>query len=100
MSLFYIEYGCSICTEHLVIEAKDIGAADEFAYLEAQNLYYSYDCNYPESEECEEMDDEEIAEMMQQDMEYDIQYFAELYNPENEDHTMTLRDQCGIPHKI
>ena len=100
MSLFYIEYGCSICTEHLIVEAKDMGAAHEFAYLEAQNIYYSYDCNYPDAEDCEGMDDDEIAEMMQQDMEYDIQYFVESYDSENEDHEMTLREQHGDPYKI
>ena len=60
MSLFYIEYGCSICTEHLIIEAKDIDAANEYAYLEAQNVYYSYDSNYPDEEDCEGMSEDEI----------------------------------------
>ena len=100
MSLYYIEYGCSICTEHLIVEAKDMGAAHEYAYLEAQNVYYSYDCNYPDSEDCEGMDEDEIAEMMHQDMEQDIQYFAEPYDPENEDHAMTMREQDNKPHQI
>ena len=100
MSLFYIEYGCSICTEHLIIEAKDLGAAHEFAYQEAQNVYYSYDSNYPDEEDCEGMDEDEIAEMMQQDMEQDIQYFAEIYDAENEDHAMTMREQDNKPHEI
>ena len=100
MSLFYIEYGCSICTEHLIVEAKDMGTANEYAYLEAQNVYYSYDSNYPDEEDCEGMDEDEIAEMMHQDMEQDIQYFAELYDPENEDHAMTMREQDNKPHQI
>ena len=53
MSLYYIEYGCSICTEHLIVEAKNEDTANEYAYLEAQNVYYSYDSNYPDEEECE-----------------------------------------------
>ena len=100
MSLFYIEYGCSICTEHLIVEAKNEDAAGEYAYLSAQEVYYSYDCNYPDVEDCDGMDEEEIAELMQQDMELDLQYFAEPYNPENEDHTMTMREQNNIPHPI
>ena len=100
MSLYYIEYGCSICMEHLIVEAKDMGAANEYAYLEAQNVYYSYDSNYPDEEDCEGMDEDEIAEMMQQDMEQDIQYFAELYDPENEDHVETMREQGNKPHQI
>ena len=100
MSLYYIEYGCSICTEHLIVEAKDIDTANEYAYLEAQNVYYSYDSSYPDEEDCEGMDEDEIAEMMHQDMEQDIQYFAELYDPENEDHAMTMREQDNKPHQI
>ena len=100
MSLYYIEYGCSICMEHLIVEAKDMGAATEYAYQEAQNVYYSYDCNYPDMDECEGMDDDDIAEMMQQDMEQDIQYVAEIYDAENEDHAMTLREQDNKPHQI
>ena len=100
MSLFYIEYGCSICTEHLIVEAKNENAANEYAYLEAQNVYYSYDSNYPDEEDCEGMDEDAIAEMMQQDMEQDIQYFAEIYDPDNEDHAMTMREQGNKPHEI
>lgn len=100
MPLFYIEYGCSICTEHLIVEAKDMGTAEDFAYQEAQNVYYSYDSNYPSEEDCEGMNEEEIAEMMQQDMEQDIQYLAEIYDVENEDHAMTMREQNNRPYEI
>ena len=100
MSLFYIEYGCSICTEHLIVEAKNKDSASEYAYQEAQNVYWSYDCNYPDVEDCDGMDEEEAAELMQQDMEQDLQYFAEPYDPENEDHIMTMREQNNIPHPI
>jgi hypothetical protein len=100
MSLFYIEYSCSICTERLIVEAKDEDAADEYAHLSAQELYWSYDCNYPDVEDCDEMDEDDIAELMQQDMLQDIQYFAVPYNPENEDHAMTMREQNNKPHEI
>ena len=101
MSLFYIEYGCSICTEHLIVEAESEDAANEYAYLEAQNIYYSYDCNYPDAEDYEDdMSEDDMAELMQQDMEQDIQYFAEIYDAKNEDHAMTMREQDNKPHEI
>lgn len=100
MSLFYIEYGCSICTEHLIVLANSLEAANEFAYAEAQNVYYSYDCNYPDEEECEGMTEDEIAEMSHEDMEQDIQYLAVVYDPNNEDHMTTMRDQDNKPHEI
>ena len=99
-NLYLIEYGCSICSEHLVVLAESEERANEFAYQEAQNVYWSYDCNYPDEEDCEDMSEEEIAEMMHQDMEQDIQYFAEIYDAENEDHAMTMREQNNKPHKI
>ena len=100
MSLFYIEYGCSICTERLIVEAKDEEVANDFAYQCAQELYWSYDYNYPNSEDCEGMDEDDIAEMMEQDMQQDIQYLAVPYDENNEDHAMTMRDQYNKPHEI
>lgn len=99
-NLYYIEYGCSICTEHLIALAKDKQSAIDFAYQEAQNLYYSYDCNYPDTEDCEGMTEDEIAEMLQDEMEQDIQYYATEYNSEDEDHIMTMREQDDKPHEI
>ena len=99
-NLYLIEYGCSICSEHLVVLAKDQGEAIEYAYQEAQNVYYSYDCNYPDVEDCEGMDEDDIAELAQQDMEQDIHYYAELYDPEDECHQAYMRDQGNKPHEI
>lgn len=99
-NLYYTEYGCSICTEHLIVSAKDIDTAQEFAYQEAQNVYYSYDYNYPDSEDYEGMDEDDIAEMMQQDMEQDIHYYAVEYDPEDEEHLMVMREQDGVPYEI
>lgn len=100
MPLFYIEYGCSICTEHLIIEAKDEDAANEYTYLSAQEVYYSYDSNYPDMDECEGMDDDDIAEMMREDMENDIQYYVVPYNTNNEDHAEAMREQNNIPFRV
>ena len=100
-NLYYIEYGCSICVEHLIVSAKDMGTAYEYAYQEAQNFYYSYDCNYPDAEDYEDdMSEDDMAELMQQDMEQDIQYYAVEYDPEDEEHLMVMREQDGVPYEI
>lgn len=99
-NLYLIEYGCSICSEHLVVLADSLDDANEYAYLEAQNVYYSYDSNYPDAEDCEGMDEDDVAEMMQEDMEQDIHYLAVPYDPNNEDHAMTMCDQDNKPHEI
>ena len=99
-NLYLIEYGCSICSEHLVVLADSLEDANEYAYLEAQNVYYSYDSNYPDAEDCEGMDEDDIAEMMQEDMEQDIHYLAVIYNPEDEEHVMVMHDQNDKPHEI
>jgi hypothetical protein len=99
-NLYLIEYGCSICSEHLVVLANSLEDANEYAYLEAQNVYYSYDCNYPDVEDCEGMDEDDIAEMMQEDMEQDIHYLAVEYNPEDEEHVMVMHDQNDKPYEI
>ena len=99
-NLYLIEYGCSICSEHLVVLADSLEDANEYAYLEAQNVYYSYDYNYPDAEDCEGMDEDDIAEMMQEDMEQDIHYLAVIYNPEDEEHVMVMHDQNDKPHEI
>ena len=99
-NLYLIEYGCSICSEHLVVLADSLKDANEYAYLEAQNIYYSYDCNYPDAEDCEGMDEDDIAEMAQQDMEQDIHYLAVPYNSEDEEHQAYMHDQNNKPHEI
>ena len=99
-NLYLIEYGCSICSEHLIVLANSLEDANEYAYLEAQNVYYSYDSNYPDAEDCEGMDEDDIAEMMQEDMEQDIHYLAVIYNPEDEEHVMVMHDQNDKPHEI
>lgn len=99
--LYLIEYGCSISSEHLVVLAHTIDDANEFAYQEAQNIYYSYDCNYPNAEDYEDdMSEDDMAELMQQDMEQDIHYYAVEYDPEDEEHVMVMHDQGDVPHEI
>lgn len=99
-NLYLIEYGCSICSERLVVLADSLEDANEYAYLEAQNVYYSYDYNYPDAKDYEGMDEDDIAEMMQEDMEQDIHYLAVIYNPDDEEHVMVMHDQNDKPHEI
>lgn len=98
--LYLIEYGCSICTEHLVVLADNEERANEYAYQEAQTVYWSYDCNYPDMEDCEGMSEDDIAELAEQDMQQDIHYLAEPYDPNNEDHQAYMQDQGNRPHEI
>ena len=44
--------------------------------------------------------DDNIAELAEQDMEQDIQYLAEPYDPNNEEHQAYMRDQGNKPHEI
>lgn len=46
------------------------------------------------------MSEEEIAELAEQNMEQDIQYFVELYDSNNEEHQAYMRDQNNKPHEI
>lgn len=98
--LFYINYGCSVSHESLIVEADTYERADEYAEASAQDVYYSYDCNYPSDEDYESYTEEEINEMEYQDMLYDIDWVVEPYNEKNEDHIEALKEQNGIPFEI
>lgn len=99
-NLYLIEYGCSSYAECLVVLAKDKQAAVDYAYQEAQDLYYSYDSNYPSDEDCEGLNEDEVAEMAREDMEQDIRYQVTEYNPENVSHVIIMRDQNNEPYEI
>lgn len=98
--LFYINYGCSICHERLIVDADTHERADEYAEQSAQEVYYSYDCNYPSDDDYENYTEEEISEMEYQDMMYDIDWAVEFYDEKNEDHVEALKEQNGIPFEI
>ena len=103
--LFYIRYGCSQSHERLVVEAKDVKRADEWAEQSAQDCYYSYDCNYLSDEdydlyEEEGLTEEEIGEQEYMDMLNDIEWTVELYDEKNEEHIEAMAEQGGIPHEI
>lgn len=99
-NLYFIEYGCSQCTEYLIVEAKDAAAAEYYAYTSAQDCYFGYDCNYIEPEDYPDATEEELVEIENEEMELDIHYCVELYDSDNEDHQMWLREQDGKPFEI
>lgn len=98
--LYLIEYGCSICSEHLVVSADNEECANDFAYQEAQSVYYSYECNGVDPDDYPGATEEELNEIDTQEMEQDIHYCVELYDPNNEDHQMWMREQNNKPHEI
>ena len=100
MSLFYIEYGCSQCTEHLVVSAKDEASAEYYAYTAAQDCYYSYDCNYIDPDDYPDATEDEFAEIECEEMEMDIHHSAELFDESNEDHVETLKEQNNKPFEV
>lgn len=102
---FYVKYGCSECHETLIVEAESFERADEFAEGAAQDVYYSYDCNYPSDEEYkyyeeEGMTEEEIDESEYMDMMNNIDWIVEPYDESNEDHIEAMKEQGGIPFEV
>lgn len=98
--LFFIEYGCSICHERLIVDADTYERADEYAEQSAQEVYYSYDCNYSSDDDYESYTEEEINEMEYLDMLYDIDWLVEPYDEKNEDHIEALKEQNGVPFEV
>ena len=98
--LFYIEYGCSVSHERLIVDAESYERADQYAEASAQDVYWSYDCNYLSDEDCENYSEEEINELEYQDMLYDLQWSVEPYDEKNEDHKEALHEQQGVPFEI
>ena len=98
--LFYIEYGCSVSHERLIVDAESYERADQYAEASAQDVYWSYDCSYLCDEDCESYSEEEISELEYQDMLYDLQWSVEPYDEKNEDHKEALHEQQGVPFEI
>ena len=98
--LFYINYGCTECTEQLIVSANSLQEAENYARIEAEDTYYSYDCNYLDRYEYEELTDDEFADMEFEYMNSDIFYFAEKYDKNNPIHIDVFEEQKGIPFEI
>lgn len=103
-NLYFIEYGCSCCSETLIVSCDDpntaLQRAMDYAHQAATDCYYSYDCNYLDSEDYDDLSEEEMVELEEEEMEYDIFYSAVEYDPENEDHVSALKEQDNKPHSI
>jgi hypothetical protein len=93
--LYLVEYGCSQCSEHLVVSAGSKEAAEEYAYYAAQECWdsYSHDDYYDETDEWA---DEDCYEEMQ----YDIFYNAVEFDPTNEIHADFFEEQAKRPHVV
>ena len=98
--LFYIKYGCSVSHESLIVEADSFERAEEYAEASAQDVYYSYDCNYPSDEDYEDYSEEEISELEYQDMISDIDWTVESYDEKNDEHKDAMHEQGGVPFEV
>lgn len=103
--LFFTKYGCSTGHEVLIVDAADFDTADRWAEFSAQDIYYSYDCNYPSEDdydlyEEEGLTEDEIGELEYMDMLNDIDWTVEPYDEKIEEHVEALHEQGGTPHKI
>ena len=98
--LFYIEYGCSVSHERLIVDAESYERADQYAEASAQDTFWSYDCNYMHEEDCEGYTDEEVSEFEYQDMLNDTHWLVESYDEKNEEHREALHEQQGVPFEI
>ena len=99
-NLYYIEYGCSISTERLIVSALNETDAENYAYVSAQDIWHSYECNEIDPEDYPDATEEELYDIEAEEMEMDIQYCVEPFDDKNEDHLETLNEQKGVPFKI
>ena len=100
MSLYFIEYGCTQCTEHLIVEAENAADAENYAYISAQDCWYSYECNMIDPEDYPDATEEELVEIENEEMEQDIHYLAEEFDASNEEHIETLHEQGNEPFEV
>ena len=99
-NLYFIQYGCSISSERLIVSADTEADAEHYAYISAQEVWYSFECNDIDPDDYPDATDEELVEIESEEMEYDIHYIAEPFDPKNEDHLETLKEQDNKPFEI
>ena len=99
---FIAEYGCSISTEHLAIEADSMESALQFAYESAFECRESFEGLHGVldfAEFCEEEgydeDRDSSWEEYKQMVEEEIEYCVEEFDEENEEHLDILADSGG-----
>lgn len=83
-NLYLIEYGCTTYSEHLIVSARSLEEAEEFAYLSAQDCYdeYSY-MDYTEDDEF----------FWEEENLNDIFYRAIEFDPKNKFHVECYAEQ-------
>lgn len=99
-NLYYIEYGRSISSEHLIVSANSQEDAEYYAYTSAQDVWHSYESNEIDFEDYPDATEEELFENECEEMELDIHYCAEPFDPENEEHNEVLKEQNNKPFEI
>lgn len=82
--LYYVHYSCWEQSEDLIISAKSLEAAEDWAYQEAKELWESW-----HSDDYDNWEEEVDAR------ESEIDYGAELYDPSNADHIVAY-DEDGV----
>lgn len=99
---FIIEYGCSVCTEHLAIEANSLAEAEHYAYQSAYECRESFEGFHGVlsfAEFCEEEgydeEDEHAWEAFNDMVEYELNYHAHEFNEDDEDDMSVLEDYGG-----
>lgn len=98
--LYYIEYGCSICKEQLIVKANSAEDAENYARVEAEDVYYSYSSNCFDRYEYEDLTDDEFEDMDFEVMCNDIIYKVEKFDKNNFVHTETLAEQNDEPFPL
>ena len=97
---FYVEYGCGCGDNYMVIEAKDLAAAENYAYEKAIEEYESYEGLHGilnKEEVCEEwgiedVDSDEAEVAYREEREGQLNYLAEEYDEENDEHISALEE--------
>lgn len=77
-------YGCSQEKNTLALKANSKEKADNYVYECARECYDGY-CHY--------YDEDETEENILEDREYDLSYFVEPFDYNNEEHINILREQ-------
>ena len=99
---FIIEYGCSVTTEHLAIEADSLEEAEQYAYQSAYDCRESFEglhgvldfAEFCEEEEYDE-EDEHAWEAYKEMVEWELNYHAHEFSWEDEDDVSILEDCEG-----
>lgn len=99
---FIVEYGCSISTEYLAVEADSLEAAEQYAYEQAYSCRESFEglhgvldfAEFCEEEEYDE-DDEYAWEAYRDMVEQELIYHAHEFDIENEEDVSILEECKG-----